>query len=210
MRHLQNSKFLLVLQHAVLVITSGWVDFSKPDSILTYSDVSVRAVNLRSKRYLTKFIAVYNFISLHQMLLWALILSPFEPRHDKTNKMSVRPAKTQIRLGIPRLIWVFTCHTLILLVLSCHGLFLNLEHIVIAYSNMDIWKKRFAVRQSNNKGELITMVRLIGWKKCTINIWATSWQNQQSECAPSEDSDQPGHPPSLISLCCPHEESSGP
>ena len=31
-----------------------------------------------------------------------------------------------------------------------------------------------------------------------INIWAASWQNQQSECAPSQDSDQPGHPPSLI------------
>ena len=29
-------------------------------------------------------------------------------------------------------------------------------------------------------------------------IWVTTWQNQQSECAPSEDSDQPGHPPSLI------------
>ena len=28
--------------------------------------------------------------------------------------------------------------------------------------------------------------------------------------APSEDSDQPGHPPSLISLHCPHEESLGP
>ena len=28
--------------------------------------------------------------------------------------------------------------------------------------------------------------------------WATSWQNQQSDCAPSEDSDQPEHPPSLI------------
>ena len=28
--------------------------------------------------------------------------------------------------------------------------------------------------------------------------WATTWQNQQSECAPSEDSDQPGHSPSLI------------
>ena len=28
--------------------------------------------------------------------------------------------------------------------------------------------------------------------------WATTWQNQQKECAPSEDSDQPGHPPSLI------------
>ena len=29
-------------------------------------------------------------------------------------------------------------------------------------------------------------------------------------CAPSEDSDQPGHLPSLISLRCPHEESWGP
>ena len=28
----------------------------------------------------------------------------FEPRHDKTNKMSVRPAKTQISLGI-RPVW---------------------------------------------------------------------------------------------------------
>ena len=33
----------------------------------------------------------------------------FEPRHDKTNKMTVRPAKTQIRL-----IWVFARTTLIL------------------------------------------------------------------------------------------------
>ena len=29
-------------------------------------------------------------------------------------------------------------------------------------------------------------------------IWAAKWQNQQNECVPSEDSDQPGHPPSLI------------
>ena len=28
-------------------------------------------------------------------------------------------------------------------------------------------------------------------------IWAATWQNQKNECAPSEDSDQPGHPPSL-------------
>ena len=28
--------------------------------------------------------------------------------------------------------------------------------------------------------------------------WAASWQNQQNDCVPSEDSDQPGHPPSLI------------
>ena len=30
--------------------------------------------------------------------------------------------------------------------------------------------------------------------------WATTWQNQQNVCAPSEDSDQPGHPPSLITV----------
>ena len=28
--------------------------------------------------------------------------------------------------------------------------------------------------------------------------WAATWQNQQCGCAPSEDSAQPGHPPSLI------------
>ena len=34
-------------------------------------------------------------------------------------------------------------------------------------------------------------------------IWAASWQNQQYDCAPSEDSDQPGPPPvwSESSLC---------
>ena len=34
------------------------------------------------------------------------------------------------------------------------------------------------------------------------DIWATTWQNQQNDCAHSEDSDQPGHLPSLISLHC--------
>ena len=29
-------------------------------------------------------------------------------------------------------------------------------------------------------------------------IWAAIWQNQQSDCAPSRNSDQPGHLPSLI------------
>ena len=32
------------------------------------------------------------------------------------------------------------------------------------------------------------------YKICYYHIWAASWQNQQSECAPSEDTD----PPSLI------------
>ena len=35
-----------------------------------------------------------------------------------------------------------------------------------------------------------------------IIIWAASWQNQQNDCAPSKDSDQPGQPPSLKSSLC--------
>ena len=41
-----------------------------------------------------------------------------------------------------------------------------------------------------------------GFKTTSNNFiifsWAATWQNQQNECAPSENSDQPGHPPSLI------------
>ena len=38
------------------------------------------------------------------------------------------------------------------------------------------------------------------WTSCMTEcfIWAMTWQNQQCGCAPSEDSDQPWHPPSLI------------
>ena len=37
----------------------------------------------------------------------------------------------------------------------------------------------------------------------TQHKWATSWQNQQNDCVPNEDSDQPGHSPvrSESSLC---------
>ena len=43
------------------------------------------------------------------------------------------------------------------------------------------------------------------------------WRNEPAQdktykmaCAPSKDLDQPGHMPSLVSLCCLHEESLGP
>ena len=36
------------------------------------------------------------------------------------------------------------------------------------------------------------------------NVWAATWPNQQIDCAPSEDSDQPGHPPSLIRVFAVH------
>ena len=58
----------------------------------------------------------------------------------------------------------------------------------------------------------------LGWNNCDVTItsnlkmsyadvnfcgeanWAASWQNQQCGYALSEDSDQPGHPPSLIKI----------
>ena len=36
------------------------------------------------------------------------------------------------------------------------------------------------------------------WFCSFFTVWATTWSNEQNECAPSEDSDQPGHPPNLI------------
>ena len=39
-------------------------------------------------------------------------------------------------------------------------------------------------------------------------IWAASWQNQQCGCAPSEYSDEPGHPPSLIRVFVLHSMGS--
>ena len=57
-------------------------------------------------------------------------------------------------------------------------------------------------------------VGLISLKQQTAALWAlpfkspknkfvklaATWQKQQTECVSSEDSDQPGHPPSLISV----------
>ena len=52
----------------------------------------------------------------------------------------------------------------------------------------------------NHRNELLVMNNTTGNNvtEDVINITAATWQNQQNECAPSEDSDQPGRPPSLI------------
>ena len=109
----------------------------------------------------------YNIIHTGENLSMSAMIWNFstlyEPRHNKTNKVTVRPAKTQISLGIhpiwsesllcaqwvakdpsflhadsedsdqtgwmPRLIWVFAGHTLILLVLSCRGSYVHFKFI---------------------------------------------------------------------------------
>ena len=40
------------------------------------------------------------------------------------------------------------------------------------------------------------------------NNLSPSWQNQQNDCGPSEDSDQPRHPPSLINVFAVHSVGS--
>ena len=51
----------------------------------------------------------------------------------------------------------------------------------------------------------------LNWISATHVIWAGTWQNQQSECVRSEDSDQPEvSAQSDQSPCCPHEETLGP
>ena len=71
-----------------------------------------------------------------------------------------------------RLIWVFAGRTLILLVLSYRGS----HHDCNSSGSSDMYDTRMLYN----------------------TIWAATCQNQQNGCVPSEDSDQPGHPPNLI------------
>ena len=103
-----------------------------------------------SQHHLVKF---FSWISGRENLCIYFYSTWFEPRHDKTNKMSVLPAKTRISLGIRPVwsesslcaqwvakdpsflhadsedsdqtgrIWVFAGRTLILWVLTCRGSF---------------------------------------------------------------------------------------
>ena len=67
-----------------------------------------------------------------------------------------------------------------------------------------LYRFRFTLKvmHSMSSLKLILMGKICKIYCCTCTMlevkWAASWQNQQSDCAPSEDSDQPGHPPSLI------------
>ena len=55
--------------------------------------------NLGAKKFFGKFCAgAIDHIS--KSVLYAKLFYVYEPQHDKTNKVAVRPAKTQISLGI--------------------------------------------------------------------------------------------------------------
>ena len=52
------------------------------------------------------------------------------------------------------------------------------------------------MKPQTKKALIIRVVKLRGTVQRAD--WAATWKKQKSECAPSEDSDQPEHPPSLI------------
>ena len=116
---------------------------------------------------------------------------------------------------MPRLIWVFAGRTLILLVLSWGGS-CTLTLSCLASQFWDLGKQcrprsdaverlgstPFASRNSSRSKihePVQSLLKCLSAMSVYVTFqWAATWQNQQSDCAPSEDSDQPGHPPSLI------------
>ena len=83
--------------------------------------------------------------------------------------MFMRTAKIDQTAWMPRLNWVF-------ILLVCHAA----AHLIA---------KRTVIKQTYTPFKL---------HECCKEIGAALLQNQQNDCAPSQDSDQPGHPPSLI------------
>ena len=80
--------------------------------------------------------------------------------------------------------------------LSVRRLSCNIAWTSIVHRCLNLcWPKNGSSKASCGKCKNYIMEPMI----CMI-IWAATWQNQQCGCAPSEDSDQPGHPPSLISV----------
>ena len=85
----------------------------------------------------------------------------------------------------------------ILLVLSCTGwLVFDVCFMGSQWQKLSTWGQRrlwsdWVHAQTECPGRSVSLL-------ATQVIWASAWQNQQSDCEPYEDLDQPGHPPSLI------------
>ena len=111
----------------------------------------------------------------------------------------MRTAKTLVRLGeCPGWSESLLGEQVILLVLSCCG-----------YCTFNVCDLQIENFEGNCSASTLTFFPLptshyfLHHISCKFKnaIWAASWQNQQNDCVHSQDSDQPGHPPSLISEC---------
>ena len=69
--------------------------------------------------------------------------------------------------------------------------YIPVRYVVRYHRKAFVWGEMYSYSFTSGKTYLVIQT----WR---IVKWATTWQNQQSDCAPSEDSDQPVHPPSLF------------
>ena len=172
---------------------------------------------------------VYIYIYAVYILSWTRpkdkrVHQTYELPHDKTNKMTVRPAKTQISLGFrpawsdsslsawrklgslatdwahsedsdqprysPSQIWVFAGRT-------CHyvGFVMRRRDYVTCFSLCTSATASSQRHFSCSIWFLWDSQVLRSFSFSNRQKWAATWQNQQNDCAPSEDSYQPGHLP---------------
>ena len=103
-------------------------------------------------------------------------------------------------------LWVLHNHRELNLAITDHREYLchRSESFICFFTNHRL-KKKITITNHRKRSctpainvTCYTVKRLI---KCPKReIWAATWQNKQSDWAPSEDSDQPGHRPRLIGV----------
>ena len=132
----------------------------------------------------------YNHIKMGQNL------RKIEPRHDKTNKMSVCPAKTHISLGI-RPVWsVFVVRMKKAWVLS-YPLSAQRRLWSDWADAMLIWVfawRTVTLLVLSCRGSIVKSHNLLNWD---CNIWASSCETLPSGFATRYDTNQPAQPQKL-------------
>ena len=127
----------------------------------------------------------------------------FEPRHDKTNKVNGRPAKTQISLGI-RPVWSESSLSAWRHLGSLPTHWAHSEH---SYQTLRvprlIWVfagHTLTLLVLSCRG-LICLCEVIFHYLLSNNKWAASWQNLFIPYTNNKDKDQPAHPHCDQHLC---------
>ena len=97
--------------------------------------------------------------------------------------------------------------------LGCGSGSLISQHVHVAININYLWMSVFLLSSNHQVWKSTKFPAIVSenldWNTilCLRN-WAASWQNQQNDCMPSEDSDQPGHLPSLIRVFAVHSMDS--
>ena len=118
-------------------------------------------------------------------------------------------AKTDQAGRMPRLIWVFAGHMSFCWFVMRRLIYPSYRFHCLFLFQLELSDNRISSGLNNLAGcANLTHLSLSGNKikdfepleslVRKFEKWAAWWQNQQMACVPSEDSDQLGHPPSLI------------